>query len=98
LQDVHWSAGNFGYFPSYALGYMYAAQISHAMQKDLPEYDQLLKNGDLLPIKHWLNEKIHRYGKTKKPLEIIRDVTGEPLSARYLTDYLTDKYSRLYDL
>jgi carboxypeptidase Taq len=98
LQDVHWSAGNFGYFPSYALGYMYAAQIRHAMQKDLPEYDQLLKNGDLLPIKHWLNEKIHRYGKTKKPLEIIRDVTGEPLSARYLTDYLTAKYSRLYDL
>lgn len=98
LQDVHWSSGSFGYFPSYALGYMYAAQIKHAMLQDLPSYDELLKNGELLPIKEWLNKKIHQFGKTKKPLEIIQDVTGESLTARYLTDYLVDKYSALYEL
>lgn len=98
LQDVHWSTGAFGYFPSYALGYMYAAQIKHAMLQDLPSYDDLLKNGELLPIKKWLNEKIHKFGKMKKPLEIIQDATGECLTAKYLTDYLVEKYSALYDL
>lgn len=98
LQDVHWSSGSFGYFPSYALGYMYAAQMKHAMLQDLPSYDELLENGELLPIKKWLNEKIHQFGKTKKPLEIIQDVTGERLTADYLTRYLVDKYSALYAL
>lgn len=98
LQDVHWAAGNFGYFPSYALGYMYAAQIKNAMVRDLPQYDGLLKTGNLMPIKEWLSNHIHRYGKTKKPLELIKEATGEGLSAKYLTDYLVKKYSTLYNL
>lgn len=98
LQDVHWAAGNFGYFPSYALGYMYAAQIKNAMIGEIPEYDQLLKTGNLRPIRDWLTKHIHRYGKTKKPLELIKEATGEGLSAKYLTDYLVEKYSILYNL
>ncbi|MDG5470600.1 carboxypeptidase M32 [Jeotgalibacillus sp. ET6] len=98
LQDVHWSGGAFGYFPSYALGYMYAAQFKQAMQKDLPEFDELLSQGNIKPIKEWMTTHVHRYGKMKKPLEIINETTGEGLNAQYLIDYLTDKYSRIYSL
>ncbi|KYD09218.1 carboxypeptidase M32 [Heyndrickxia sporothermodurans] len=98
LQDVHWSGGSFGYFPSYALGYMYAAQFKNAMLKELPNFDELLATGNLKPIKEWLTENIHQYGKLKKPLEILHDVTGEGLNAKYLIDYLTDKYTKVYNL
>lgn len=98
LQDVHWAGGSFGYFPSYALGYMYAAQFKHTLLKDIPQYDQLLEDGNLLPIKEWFNEKIHQYGKMKKPLEILHDVTGEGLNAQYLIDYLYNKYEQVYRL
>lgn len=98
LQDVHWSGGSFGYFPSYALGYMYAAQIKNAMLKDLPDYDQLLEQGNLQPIREWLTTNIHQYGSMKKPLEILQDVTGEGLNAQYLVDYLYEKFSKVYKL
>jgi carboxypeptidase Taq len=98
LQDVHWAGGSFGYFPSYALGYMYAAQFKRAMLKDLPHYDDLLEKGDLAPIREWLTTNVHQWGKMKKPLEIIKEVTGEGLNAQYLADYLTEKYSKVYSL
>lgn len=96
LQDVHWAGGSFGYFPSYALGYMYAAQFKHAMLKDLPDFDQILEEGRYDEIKKWLTDKIHRFGKLKKPLEILQDVTGEGLNATYLIEYLENKYNDLY--
>lgn len=98
LQDVHWAGGSFGYFPSYALGYMYAAQLHNKMLEDLPNFDQLLEEGNLLPIKEWLTEKVHQYGKLKKPLEILTEVTGEGLNAKYLIDYLKEKYGKVYGL
>ncbi|MGE8204281.1 carboxypeptidase M32 [Heyndrickxia sp. NPDC080065] len=98
LQDVHWSGGDFGYFPSYALGYMYAAQFKQSMLKDLPNFDDLLATGNLKPIQEWLTTNIHQYGKLKKPLEILKDVTGEGLNARYLIEYLTEKYTNVYKL
>ncbi|WLR43690.1 carboxypeptidase M32 [Bacillus carboniphilus] len=98
LQDVHWSGGSFGYFPSYALGYMYAAQFKHKMLEDLPNYDELMENGDYIKVKEWLTNNIHQFGKLKKPLEILQDVTGESLNAQFLIDYLEDKYSRIYGL
>ncbi|MBB2481552.1 carboxypeptidase M32 [Bacillus sp. APMAM] len=97
LQDVHWSGGDFGYFPSYALGYMYAAQFKNSMLKDLPNFDDLLAEGNLTPIREWLTKNIHQYGKLKKPLEILQDVTGEGLNAKYLIDYLKDKYTKVYN-
>ncbi len=98
LQDVHWAGGSFGYFPSYALGYMYAAQFKHAMLKDIPDFDQLLEKGDLKPIQEWLTEKIHKFGKLKQPLDILESVTGEGLNANYLADYLKEKYKEVYRL
>lgn len=98
LQDVHWSGGSFGYFPSYALGYMYAAQLRHAMNEDIPNFDALVEEGHLQPILHWLTTHIHRHGKTKKPLELIQDATGEALNVQYLIDYLEEKYTTLYNL
>ncbi|GAE25126.1 thermostable carboxypeptidase 1 [Halalkalibacter wakoensis JCM 9140] len=96
LQDVHWSFGAFGYFPSYALGYIYSAQIKEAMEKDLPNFDQLVKEGNFAPIRQWLTEKVHRHGKMKKPAEIIKDITGGGIDAAPLVRYLEEKYRRLY--
>ncbi|PEZ05683.1 carboxypeptidase M32 [Bacillus sp. AFS018417] len=98
LQDVHWAGGDFGYFPSYALGYMYAAQFKHKMLEDIPNFDELLEEGNVAPIREWLTKNIHRYGKMKKPLEILQDVTGEGLNANYLADYLERKYKGIYEL
>lgn len=98
LQDMHWSDGSFGYFPSYALGYMYAAQWKHAMDKDIPNFDELCATGDLAPIREWLTEKVHRHGALKKPFELLQEGTGEGLNPTYLTAYLQEKYTRLYAL
>ncbi|WP_310829109.1 carboxypeptidase M32 [Paenibacillus pedocola] len=98
LQDVHWSGGDFGYFASYSLGNMYAAQILNTLRKELPEFDSLIAEGNLLPIKEWLTEKIYRFGKSLTPSQIIEQVTGEPLNPDYLADYLEAKYTELYKL
>lgn len=95
LQDIHWSAGDFGYFPTYALGYMYAAQLNHQLRQTI-DVDPIIASGDFEPIKAWLTEHVHRHGKMKKPLEIIQDVTGEGLNPDYLIDYLTKKYQDIY--
>lgn len=97
MQDVHWSAGLIGYFPSYALGSVYASQIYNSMKKEL-DFSKILKNGDLAIIKNWLGEKIHRYGKLKDTNEIIKEVTGEELNPKYYVEYLKEKYSAIYDL
>lgn len=98
LQDMHWSGGSFGYFPSYALGYMYAAQWKAAMDQDIPNFDELCATGDLQPIRSWLTEKVHQYGALKKPFELLQQGTGEGLNAKYLADYLQQKYTKLYQL
>jgi len=98
LQDVHWAGGMFGYFPSYALGYMYAAQLKAAMLKDIPEFDKILEKGNIETIKDWLTERIHQYGKRKTPREIIKSATGEDLNPQYLIDYLKGKYEAIYEL
>ncbi|MEB3102735.1 carboxypeptidase M32 [Ferviditalea candida] len=98
LQDVHWSGGSFGYFPSYALGNMYAAQIMHTLRKQMPDLDAMIERGELHPVKEWLTDKIYRFGKLLDPSEIILQVTGEELNPAYLVDHLTRKYSEIYRL
>ncbi|MEN2766214.1 carboxypeptidase M32 [Ornithinibacillus xuwenensis] len=95
LQDIHWAGGDFGYFPSYALGYMYAAQFNNKM-KDAINMDDVIQSGDFTKIREWLTENIHQYGKMKKPLQIVEDVTGESLNPDYLVSYLTEKYRNIY--
>nr|WP_281280011.1 carboxypeptidase M32 [Alteribacter natronophilus] len=99
LQDVHWSGGAFGYFPSYALGYVYAAQMMEALRKDLKvPFEDLLRDGNLQPVKEWMTENVHRFGKSKQPLEILRDITGEGVNPDCLISYLENKYRDVYRL
>jgi carboxypeptidase Taq len=95
LQDIHWAGGDFGYFPTYALGYMYAAQLHEAMSKQI-NIPMMIQTNDFEPIKEWLTEHVHRHGRMKEPLEIINDVTGEGLNPDYLINYLTEKYQAIY--
>ncbi|KAF1301482.1 carboxypeptidase M32 [Enterococcus saccharolyticus] len=97
LQDVHWSGASFGYFPSYALGYMYAAQLFHAMQREL-DVDAILASDDYTPIQQWLTSHIHVFGASKKPNELILDATGEALNPTYLLDYLRTIYFDVYQV
>lgn len=97
LQDVHWSEGLFGYFPSYALGSAYSSQFEFYMRKDL-DVDALMEAGDMAPILKWLSEKIHVYGSAKIPNQIIEGATGEPFNPQYFVDYLEEKYSKIYGL
>lgn len=96
LQDVHWSCGLIGYFPSYALGNVYSLQILNAMKKDI-NIEGALERGELKKIKEWLGEKIHRYGKLKTPKEIMISVTGEKLNPEYYIEYLKEKYKNIYN-
>jgi len=96
LQDVHWSAGSFGYFPSYALGNLNGAQLTQALRRDLPDFDGMVRRGDFTPIRSWLVEHIYRYGKMLTPLEVMQSATGEPLNARYQLDYFKTKFGPLY--
>ena len=72
--------------------------MKQTILRDLPHYDQLLTSGNIGPIKQWLNEQIHQYGKMKKPLDILKETTGEGLNAQYLISYLEDKYRDVYKL
>ena len=95
LQDMHWSDGSFGYFPSYLLGSIYDGMFLDAMTADLGDIDALLENGRIDSVRGWLNEKIHRYGSLRLPAQVIEEVCGKPLSAEPLLRYFEKKYSRI---
>jgi carboxypeptidase Taq len=98
LQDVHWSFGGLGYFPSYTLGNLYAAQILKTIEEEVPDFYKNIESGRFDLIKNWLNSKIHHFGSLISPNELIVKVTGEELNAKYLADYLIAKYSQIYEL
>jgi carboxypeptidase Taq len=98
LQDVHWSYGSFGYFPTYSLGNLYSAQIRHTIRKQFPDFYDLIRNGEFSTIREWLRENIHRHGAVYTPSELIERVTGEPLNPDYLVEYFEEKYSDVYRL
>ncbi len=95
LQDVHWSAGLFGYFPTYALGSAYAAQFYYTMIKEI-DIDELVKSNNIKAINDWLKEKIHKFGGSKNPQELLLEVTKEEFNAKYYVKYLKEKYTKLY--
>ena len=97
LQDMHWSDASFGYFPTYALGSAYSAQILAAMEKELPVWELLAKS-DLSPIINWLKEKLFVFGGIKKPQELLLEISGEAFNPQYYTNYLNKKYRSLYNL
>lgn len=96
LQDMHWSDGSFGYFPSYALGNVYGGQFLNKLLKDNSNAIKDLKDGDLTYINNWLRDNIHQYGAVYTPEELIKRVTGEELSTKYFIDYLENKYKDIY--
>ena len=98
LQDMHWSDGSFGYFPSYLLGSIYDGMLLDALQKDLGDVNELLRNGKISEITKWLNQKIHWYGNTRKPKEVIAAVCGKEVSAEPLIRYFKEKYTEIYEL
>jgi carboxypeptidase Taq len=92
LQDTHWSLGLFGYFPTYTLGTLNAAQLFHAALRQVPGLQADLEKGEYGRLLSWLREKIHRHGRRYAPKELIERATGEPLRASYFLDYLKAKY------
>lgn len=98
LQDVHWSGGSFGYFPSYALGNLYAAQFTAVAEGEIPGFWAQVERGDLAPILSWLREKIHRHGRIFWPKELVQQVTGKEPSPEPFLRYLEEKYSAVYGL
>lgn len=97
LQDIHWSQGSFGYFPSYALGSAFGAQLYAHMKKEM-DFDGLLEAGKIDVIREYLKEHIHQFGKLKTSRQIIKDVTGEDFTPKYYTEYLKEKYRKLYEI
>lgn len=95
LQDIHWACGDFGYFPSYAIGTAVAAQIYYHLKESMP-IEEYLMQGNLVPIREYLKEHIYKYGKIKNTNEILRDMTGEEFNVDYYIRYLKEKYKKLY--
>ncbi|HLZ56572.1 MAG TPA: carboxypeptidase M32 [Ktedonosporobacter sp.] len=97
LQDVHWTSG-FGYFPTYTLGNLYGAQIYHTLRQQLPDLDQRLAGGETAFILDWLTSHIYTFGSIYQPAELMVHATNEEANPDYLVRYLTDKFTKLYDL
>ncbi|MDD6213427.1 MAG: carboxypeptidase M32 [Clostridiales bacterium] len=95
LQDIHWAQGSFGYFPSYALGNAFAAQIYYTLRARY-DVDGLLREGQLGVITEFLRENIHQYGGLKSSREILKDITGEDFDPSYYVRYLKEKFTGLY--
>lgn len=96
LQDVHWSHGLFGYFPTYTLGNLYSAQVYEVVEKEIPDIQDRIEAGHLRVLREWLRERIHLVGRRKTAPEIVQAISGrEPESAPYLR-YLETKFGELY--
>lgn len=91
LQDIHWSMGSIGYFPTYTLGNIIAAQLRYHIEREL-KLSEKISRGEFEFIREWLKNKIHRYGKTYPPKELLRMVFGEEYSVELLVKYLKEKY------
>jgi carboxypeptidase Taq len=98
LQDVHWSAGEFGYFPTYTLGNLYAAQFLAQAEADLGNLAEYFRRGDFAPLLAWLRTNIHQQGSRYWPRRLIKKVTRRELTPQFFMDYLTTKFSALYGL
>ena len=96
LQDIHWAHGSFGYFPTYALGNLYSAQLMEQARLDLPDFWKTVEQGDFSELLAWLRDRVHRHGRMKNAAQIIEAVTGRPLSPEPFLRYLEEKYAVLY--
>ncbi len=98
LQDIHWSHGNFGYFPTYSLGSVMAAQLFDAAEGEIDGLDALIADGEFDPLHEWLSENVHRHGSRYETNELVERATGEPFTADAFVEYVESKYGTLYDI
>lgn len=98
LQDIHWSHGSIGYFPTYSLGSFYAAQLMDAAQGDIPDLDTQLSQGNLLPMKSWLNREVHALGKQYDSEALCTLATGAPLDVSHFVRYAKQKFGTVYGI
>jgi carboxypeptidase Taq len=98
LQDIHWSAGLFGYFPTYAIGNMISVQLYDAAVRKLPDIPERLARADAAPLLSWLRENVHRHGRKHGAETIVRRATGSPISARPYLEYLRAKHGEFREL
>ncbi|WP_284012298.1 carboxypeptidase M32 [Halobaculum litoreum] len=98
LQDIHWSHGNFGYFPTYSLGSVMASQLFNAAEDDIGNIYGKVREGDFEELQTWLREHVHEHGARYETNELVREATGEDFTADYFVDYVRTKYGDLYDL
>jgi carboxypeptidase Taq len=96
LQDVHWAQGSFGYFPTYSLGHLTAAQLCQRIRTDLPELPDLVRAGEFAPLRDWLREHVHRYGRKFTPAELRGRVLGGPADAEPFIAHLREKLAAVY--
>ena len=96
LQDVHWSAGLMGYFPTYTLGNLFSAQFFNKAQQDMPDLLQQFERGDLLTLREWLRINIHQHGQRYRAGKLGERVTGQSLSHKPLIEYMAKKYGDIY--
>ena len=92
LQDIHWYAGLFGYFPTYSLGALIAAQFAHVLRKEIPKLDEHIEQGKFDTLINWLRKNIHQKGSFFSTNEILQQVTNSPLNAKYFKKYITNRY------
>ena len=97
LQDTHWASGLFGYFPTYCLGNLYAAQFFKKAGQDIPDLEDLVERGDFKSLFAWLRENIHCHGMRYHPRDLVEKITGSTPGTEPFLDYLRVKYSKLYD-
>jgi carboxypeptidase Taq len=98
MQDIHWAWGNFGYFPTYSLGSVIAAQIYKSAEHDIDGLESKISDGDFGPLLNWLRKNIHSKGKLLKTEELVKEATGSKPSAKDFLEYIESKYRDLYDL
>jgi carboxypeptidase Taq len=98
LQDVHWSMGSIGYFPTYSMGNLLSYQIWNALKRDIPNTDELMEKGEFAPILTWLRDNLYAQGKKYAPKDLIKRVTGKSISAEDYLAGLDAKYTEIYNL
>jgi carboxypeptidase Taq len=98
LQDIHWSGGMIGYFPTYALGNLVAAQLWGKIYEDIPDLESGIEKGEFGALLGWLRENVHRHGSKFEPVELLTRITGSGLTAKPYLRYLREKFGDIYGL
>jgi carboxypeptidase Taq len=98
MQDIHWAWGDFGYFPTYTLGSVLAAQIYDTAEEEVDDVDEKIEEGDFEPLLDWLRENIHKHGKLYETEELVKKATGQEPTPEPFLEYVEEKYSQLYNL